>query len=199
MIRLRHGGPVKVAANQRFFHIAIKFFFRVPGKTSVPPGGRKRRLRSLFWQILRTVRPAYPSSGHAPRRSSGRFHSGTSESRHDARQPAPHILPLLFSNRSAHLAASNFPALNMGIKSLIAEVLMGAHRFHMMFKLRGILDIHVSRIPFTAKGGNAVSAPVDKNSEFSLPEPAGKGMGAEGIPVILVFSFSNHLLSICSR
>ena len=193
MIRLRHGGPVKVAANQWFFHIAVKFFsvsqekpvFRPVGGSAVYDPSFGKFFAQFAQRIpLRAMLPGIPVGDFTPVHLKAVMMLGN---RH-------HIFCPCFFKQIRPPGGIEFFRLEHGNKILIAEVLMGPIGFHMMFKLRGILDIHVSRIPFAAKGGNAVSAPVDKNPEFSLPEPAGKGMGAEGIPVILVFSFSNNLI-----
>ena len=65
-----------------------------------------------------------------------------------------------------------------GNEILVAELLMGAIGFHMVFKFRRTLDVHISGVPFASERGHAVDAPVDENAEFSIPEPLRQRMGA---------------------
>ena len=83
-----------------------------------------------------------------------------------------------------------------GNEILVAEILMGAIGFHMVFKFRRALDVHISGVPLAAEGRYAVNAPVDENTEFSLSEPFRQRMGAQGIPVVTVRAARNHLVDL---
>src|SRR5579875_2638823 len=70
-----------------------------------------------------------------------------------------------------------------GNKIFIAKARLRTIRLYMMSKDRRVLQIHIARVPLTAKGRNGINAPVNKDAKFGIFVPARHAVRLERLPV----------------
>ena len=86
-----------------------------------------------------------------------------------------------------------FPCVKIGCSEqryevLIAEALHIAEALFEVLMLGRTLAVHVAGIPFAECLRHAEHAPVDEDAELALGEPCGRLVGADAVPVGLVFA-----------
>ena len=192
-VRLRHGGPVQIAAPQRFVDVAVEF----PAVAHEEP-------------VLDAVRRA--ADGHPAGLAGGlqlaqRVAAGA------------HLIGVVMGDvASVHLEAvvmlrhghdvlrpgaleQRRPGVGVkllrpeqGDEVLVAEFPVGAVGGDVVLVGLGAGHVHVAGVPLAVVGGHAVHAPVDEDAELGVPVPLRRAIVRQRFPAVGVGTLGNDLL-----
>ena len=191
ILGLGHGGPIDMVAINGIVYVGIKILAVAQEEPVLDAMAADAHGDALLVQRLFQFSGRVPAGAHLRRVPMADFAFVHLEPvvvlRHGDHILGPGLLKQVGPGGGVKLFR-----LEQGNKILVAEFLVGAIGFDMMFKLRGALDIHAPGIPFVPVRGHGIHAPMDENAKLRVLIPLWHAEPGQRFPIVFKGSPGDH-------